>query len=335
MVEVKKVNEFPIGDEWLIFGNGVGLKTADIQHYELTTPASLKVLRGISIGVSHFYLWLAQNNLTIVSDAILDSDLQLPVDTEQVNKQIVQLLSARQPIVVRSSASDEKGGSGIYASDFFVPTGNRDEDLIRLAQVQNSIYLSFFTDKAKTYRQEKLPGEESGMSILIQPVIGDEHNGYFMPALSGVLTTINGEPVLRVVIGLGTKAVEMEEAIILRGANINANEVINSLSALSRADAINLASGELESLLVDRQMIELATAQQEKLELLLREWQANYDLGKPDYLEFALAQNEPKPVVLQASPDEIRQVVTELGEPQGVVLCEGTDVVNTGTKYAR
>ncbi len=335
MVEVNNDNELPMGEEWLIFGNGVGLKTADIQHYELTAPKSLRVLRGVSIGVSHFHLWLAQNNLTVASDVTFDRDLQLPVDTEKINEQIVQLLSAKQPVIVRSSASDEKGGSGIYASDFFVPTGNKDEDLVRLAQIQNFIYSSFFTDRAKAQREKALPSQESGMSILIQPVIGDEHDGYFMPTLSGILTTINGEPVLRVVIGLGTKAVEMEEAIVLRGANISAKEVINSLPALSRADAINLVTGELESLRVDRQMIELATAQQEKLELLLREWQANFKSGKPDYLEFALAQNEQKPVVLQASPDKIKPVVSELGEPQGVVLCEGTDVVNTGTKFAR
>ena len=36
-----------------------------------------------------------------------------------------------------------------------------------------------------------------------------------MPSLSGVLTLVNDEPILRLVIGLGTKAVETSEAIVL------------------------------------------------------------------------------------------------------------------------
>jgi hypothetical protein len=292
-------------------------------------------LRGICVGDSHFRSLLAVNNLTISSDYDFEDDLEFPADLEAVNGQIIPLLPKNRPVMVRSSALDEKGGSGIYTSDYFVTTGNRDEDLVRLKQVEDMVYSNFFTERAKAHREENSADQESGMSLLIQPVIGDEHDGRFMPALSGVLTTVNGQPLLRLVIGLGTRAVEMDEAIVLKGKNVSADKVINSLSALRNADAINLSTGELESVPVDERMISLATAQREKLDVLLQEWQKGYDAGTPSYLEFAIAKSEKKPVILQATPDELKPAIAELGMPRGIILCEGTDVVNTGEKAGR
>jgi hypothetical protein len=174
------------------------------------------------------------------------------------------------------------------------------------------------------------------MGLLIQPVIGDEYDGRFMPALSGVLTTVNGQPLMRLVVGLGTGAVDMGEAVVLKGKAINSEKAIKSLSTLKSADTINLNTGQLESTPINKQIVEALTAgQRGKLDALLQEWQKEYDSGAPFYLEFAIAKSQEKPVILQASPDEIKPAIAELGMPKGIVLCEGTDVVNTGEKYGR
>jgi len=166
-------------------------------------------------------------------------------------------------------------------------------------------------------------------------VIGDRHEKYFMPALSGVLTTINGNPVLRLVMGLGIKAVEMDQAIVLKGDKVNAKKAIDNLSYLKEMYAVDLEKGELAIIPVEAEFIDICSSQVEKLETLLKEWERGFENGKPFYLEFAITPSESKPVIVQASPDDLKEVEYELGKPQGIVACEGVDVVNMGSRSGR
>ncbi len=335
MAERRKPSEQLVGNEWQIFGSGVGLKTEDLQNYQNLANSRLRVLRGICVGDSYFQATLSANGLNVSSNYDFEDELRFPPELDAINGEIVGMLPRRRPIAVRSSALDEHGGSGIYTTDFFVTTGNRQEDLARLSHAQRIVYSDFFTDRASLYREENRVGSQSGMSLLIQPVIGDEHNGHFFPTLSGVLTTVNGQPLLRIVVGLGTRAVDMEQAVVLKGKAIDASKAIKALSTLRKADAINLNSGELDSIPVEDWMLQAASLQQDKLVSLLQEWEKGYNAGSPYYMEFAIAQSERLPVIVQASPDEIKPAITELGMPRGVVICEGKDVVNTGNKAGR
>lgn len=334
MTEEYRPTEQEIGDQWLTYGNDVGLKTTDLQGYQTVASPRLRVLCGACVGDNHFKALLAANGLSVESGYDFETEFTFPADLEAVNGQIVSLLPANRPVMVRSSALDERGGSGIYSSELFVTTGDQAENAARLRAAEDVVYSSFFSARASHSRETNGTDHLSGMGLLIQPIVGDEHDGHFMPALSGVLTTINGQPLLRLVMGLGTGAVEMSDAVVLQGT-LDVDKAIKLLPSLQKVDAIDLAENEFTALPVSEEILEAARSQRDKLAVLLEEWQKGYDQGSPFYLEFALTESEPKPVILQAAPDEIKPSIPELGMPKGVVLCEGTDVVNTGEKNGR
>ena len=91
MTERRRPTEQHMGDEWLVFGERVGLKTADIQSYQAVASPRFRVLRGVCVGDSHFRSLLALNGLTVASDYDFEDDLEFPANLEAVNKQVVGL----------------------------------------------------------------------------------------------------------------------------------------------------------------------------------------------------------------------------------------------------
>lgn len=325
----------PIGNEWMNYGNGVGLKTEDLVAFTEVASERVKVLKGITVGVNYFDEALEISGLDLRSDLDDIDDLKLPESLREVNQRILKSLPQDVPIFVRSSATDERGGSGIYDSEVFLPTGNQQDDLTRLEWAEKIVYSSCLNDQAIHHRERLGANEDGGMSVLIQPVVGDRFDNHFMPALSGVLTTINGYPVLRLVMGLGTKAVEMDKAIVLKEEKVDAKKATDNLSFLKEMHVIDLGTGGLVNVPVTDEFIEVATSQTGKLSSLLEEWRAGFEKGEPFYLEFAITPGEEKPVILQAAPDEMGELEFELGRPEGLVACEGNDVVNMGSRKGR
>ncbi len=130
------------------------------------------------------------------------------------------------PIIVRSSSLLEDGFgnafAGKYDSFFCVNQGNPEERLEQIENAIRKIFASAMSEDALAYRlQRGLDHLDEQMALLIQRVSGAYRDHYYMPELSGVGVSYNTfvwdkdmDPqagMLRLVVGLGTRAVDRAE----------------------------------------------------------------------------------------------------------------------------
>ena len=274
MGEFTQPAENRFGKEWVSFGDQPGLKTQGLIDLEQKKMAGIKVLPGISIGAS-FYFEARKKG---TEDSILT----------QVNQEILSFLSVGKPVAVRSSATDESGGTGIYYTSFFVPSGNSEQDLKTLSQMQENVYWNF---EAELVNRESF-GKTAGMGILIQPLAGDVFNDHFMPVLSGVITLVNDEPALRLVIGLGTRAVDTSEALIFKRERVfDPKLILTALNTLREADAINLKTEGLDTIKITQEIRARTLSQLPKLNQLVNSWQETLSPENGHYWESACQRN--------------------------------------------
>jgi hypothetical protein len=130
------------------------------------------------------------------------------------------------PIIARSSSLMEDGFgnafAGKYDSFFCVNQGPLEQRLRQFETAVRKIYLSAMSEEALLYRLRRgLAGGEEKMAVLVQRVSGRRQGGYFLPAFAGVGVSYNTfvwnsslDPhagMLRMVVGLGTRAVDRVE----------------------------------------------------------------------------------------------------------------------------
>jgi hypothetical protein len=130
------------------------------------------------------------------------------------------------PIIVRSSSLLEDGFgnafAGKYDSFFCVNQGSPEERLVQLVDAVKRVYASTLSEEALQYRlQRGLARQEEQMALLVQRVAGAYHGEHFFPAFAGVGLSYNTfvwrhdiDPkagMLRLVVGLGTRAVDRVE----------------------------------------------------------------------------------------------------------------------------
>ncbi|MCE1199101.1 MAG: pyruvate, phosphate dikinase [Marinilabiliales bacterium] len=105
-----------------------------------------------------------------------------------------------QPLAVRSSGLFEDSllqpFSGVYDT-YLIPNNHPDPE-VRFVQLQNAIkliYASVFSNDARSYFQAiNYKIEEEKMAIIIQPVVGKEHEGKFYVDISGIAQSFNYYP---------------------------------------------------------------------------------------------------------------------------------------------
>jgi hypothetical protein len=197
-----------------VFGEGeLGLKADDLNRgNEIVTNLGMKIPEGIVIATGVFEQLLKTFNLNEQTTSEEFEKIECPNFLLSINDTVLDKLGIKTPYFIRSSALSEQGGTGIYKSVPFTPSGNRIEDLQRLWECEIQIYASEFTPDARLWRERN--NSPIGMAILIQLVAGFDFEGYFLPPLSGVAyTSYQGMPTVRVVVGLGSKAVNGEGVI--------------------------------------------------------------------------------------------------------------------------
>jgi len=128
-----------------------------------------------------------------------------------------------KPIIVRSSShlEDSFGAafSGKYKSLFLPNIGSEDERLASLQDAIAEVWASTFGPNAIEYRRERgMLDLLEYMGILIQEVVGVKVGPYYLPCFAGVGLSYNEfrwskrirreDGILRLVIGLGTRAVD-------------------------------------------------------------------------------------------------------------------------------
>jgi hypothetical protein len=190
----------------------------------------------------------------------------------EIERQFVAMLESygQSPIIVRSSSLLEDGFgnafTGKYDSVFLPNHGSPAERLDALRDAVRTVYASSMSEEALRYRERRgLLDREEQMAVLVQRVSGAVHGRLFYPHLAGVALSYNPyvwsegiDPragVVRLVFGLGTRAVERADDDYTRIIALNAPSLRPETGldawteyAQRRVDVIDLAERRFRSL---------------------------------------------------------------------------------------
>ena len=156
----------------------------------------------------------------------------------KIREQFIQVIQyfGQSPFIVRSSSFLEDGFgnafAGKYESVFCVNQGTMEERLEQFEQAVRTVYASTMDYSALEYRLMRgLDKKDEQMAILVQRVSGSYYGKYFMPGAAGVGYSHSAykwypdmDPsagMLRIVMGLGTKAVDRTKVDYPRLANLD------------------------------------------------------------------------------------------------------------------
>jgi hypothetical protein len=223
----------------LIGGKSAGMLIAQaiLRKADPAWDQKLEVHDSFYIGSDVYYTFLVRNKIwwkryrlsqpdTFLEG--LDEAMQIIIHgkfPQNILRQFIQMLNyyGQSPIIVRSSSllEDAYGNSfsGKYESVFCVNQGTPAQRLNKLLEAVRKIYASTISNDALQYRKSrKLLDKDEQMAILIQRVSGTRYKDLFFPQMAGVGFSFNPfvwnnkiDPksgVLRLVFGLGTRAVE-------------------------------------------------------------------------------------------------------------------------------
>ncbi len=158
---------------------------------------------------------------------------------DYILEQFEQMLDyfGQSPIIVRSSSllEDNYGNSfaGKYESVFCPNQGPRERRLEDFLSAVRTVYASTMSEKALRYREQRdLLHHDEQMALLVMRVSGAMHGRYYYPQAAGVGFSFNPyvwhesiDPkagVLRLVFGLGTRAVDRSDDDYTRLVALNA-----------------------------------------------------------------------------------------------------------------
>jgi hypothetical protein len=125
------------------------------------------------------------------------------------------------PIAVRSSALTEDASShpaaGLYVT-FMIPNNGSEDALPQLEDAIKLVYASLFSKEARLYlHHHNIPHDDEKMAVILEEVIGSQHDDLFFPLISGVAQSLNFFPVgsiqpedgaATIAFGLGRKIVD-------------------------------------------------------------------------------------------------------------------------------
>jgi pyruvate, water dikinase len=273
-----------------IGGKSIGmlLARAVLENTDPKWAELLEVHDSFYIGSDVFYTFLVQNGLWWDSQTITAADD--PVDfsqrllrgadrarrrmavgkfPEEVRTQLQTMLDyyGQSPIIVRSSSllEDNFGHSfaGKYASIFLPNQGSREQRLNDFLSAVRTVYASTLSEEALNYRARRgMLDQDEQMAILVQRVSGSVRNHLFFPDMAGVGFSYNSyawskeiDPeagVVRLVFGLGTRAVDRTDDDFPRVVALNAPEKLpvadyNELLSYAqrRVDVLDLQANQL------------------------------------------------------------------------------------------
>ncbi|MCP4374611.1 MAG: pyruvate, phosphate dikinase [bacterium] len=205
------------------------------------------------IGSDVFYTFLVTNGLwwvrqhqrngeNIMAEAeAARRGILVGVFPKHIEAQFASLLDyfGQSPIIVRSSSllEDNFGNAfaGKYESVFCVNQGPRHKRLEDFLAAVRTVYASTMSEEALAYRARRgLLDRDEQMALLVQRVSGAAYDNVFYPQVAGVGLSFNPyvwsrdiDPtagVLRLVFGLGTRAVDRHDDDYTRVVALNAPE---------------------------------------------------------------------------------------------------------------
>lgn len=214
-------------------GKGRGLAFIDsiIKKYPICDNfdgVTISIPRTIVICTDLFDEFMSSNDLypLALSDAsdaeILEAFLKgrLPESLREDLRAVLDVVD--KPLAVRSSSlledSHYQPFAGIYATYMLAMTGDDDEKLSALCDAIKGVYASVFYAESKAYMSATSNViDQEKMAVIIQEVVGENHDGYYFPSFSGVGRSLNYYPigeeksedgVAQVAVGLGKYIVD-------------------------------------------------------------------------------------------------------------------------------
>ncbi len=214
----------------LAFINSLLHKTELANHIK---GLKIKMPRTAIVGASEFDRFIEENKLQHLKDLNLpDEELNKRFLKARLSNELVQKLDRlldcyKKPLAVRSSGLFEDSLTQPFAGIFetyIIPNNHHDKNqrLQQLIDAIKLVYASTFSNVAVNYSRaldHKLGDEK--MSVVIQELVGREHQGLYYPDISGVAQSYNYYPFASmkprdgfavIAIGLGSYVVEGERA---------------------------------------------------------------------------------------------------------------------------
>jgi len=172
----------------------------------------------------------------------LEDGLKNGTFSDEIKKEFIKILDyfGQNPIIVRSSSFLEDGYgnafAGKYESVFCVNRGSLEERLAAFEDAVKVVYSSTMNVSALEYRKlNGLDDVDEQMALLVQRVSGSYYGEYLFPTAAGVGFSYspysplpdmdNSKGMLRLVMGLGTKAVDRTKKDYPRIINLDKPEV--------------------------------------------------------------------------------------------------------------
>ena len=231
--------------------------------------------------------------------------------SENMREQFVRIIEyyGQDPYIVRSSSILEDGFgnafAGKYESVFCVNRGELTARLDEFEKAIKTVYASTMSLSALDYRKRRgLDKRDEQMALLIQRVSGSYYGSCYMPCAAGVgysyspyrimKDTDPSAGMLRLVMGLGTSAVDRTEGSYPRIVNLDMPE---KTSYSSSADKHRFSQGKAEVIsMTDHALVRLPLENiapdlppyLDKI-LLEHDWDAEYSLresGRPRDVKF-------------------------------------------------
>ena len=221
---------------------------------------------------------------------------------EDIRAQLEEMLDhyGNLPIIVRSSSIMEDGYgnafSGKYESVFCMNQGTREERLKELEDAIRRVYASVMNESAIEYRRKRhLLDMDEQMALLIQQVSGQTYGDYYLPVAAGMGCSYNPYKwmeylnpragMLRMVVGLGTRAVERTPGDYPRLVGLDRSQA-NLRTTL--ADRHKYSQRQVDVL--DFQNKQLCTKKLDEIIDLLPKWQKKLVLSRDTEAEDMLAE---------------------------------------------
>jgi pyruvate,water dikinase len=237
----------------LIGGKALGmlLARAILKQHSLRLHALMEPHDSFYIGSDVFYTFLIRNGVWWIRQKQRDPDTFLE-GLEEARSRILEgrfpdytmdqfqaMLDyfGESPYIVRSSSllEDAYGNAfaGKYDSVFCVNQGTREERLSTLLDTVRTVYSSAMSEKALRYRIARgMLDRDEQMALLVMRVSGEKYGDKFFPQIAGVGFSFNPyvwhkyiDPragVVRLVFGLGTRAVDRSDDDYTRLVALNA-----------------------------------------------------------------------------------------------------------------
>ncbi len=203
------------------------------------------------IGADVFYTYAVQNNTWELRTRMIEPEDYIRIAPEfrtrllrgefmpAIKEQFLSMLEyfGQSPIIVRSSSLLEDGignaFAGKYESVFCPNQGTLEERYQVFEDAVRTVYASTVSPEAYRYRVDRnLLDRDEQMALLVMRVSGDVHGDYYYPHLAGVghsrnlyvsdpQAAENNSGMLRMVFGMGTRAVDREADDYARFVNLD------------------------------------------------------------------------------------------------------------------